>query len=263
MTVLTWDAVGNRFYEYGLDRGVLYVPGGAAVPWNGLKSVQEKSEGGALTSHFYDGQKYADLVSGERYRATVSAYTYPDEFDQYLGIAQVFESIHATRQPRGTFGLSYRTRVANDLSSNKGHKIHLIYNATVLPGQATYTSLSASPEPVDFSWDIVAVPVAITGFKPSAHIIIDQTGSSPEEITAINDALYGTSSTAAYLPTPDELTDIIAEFFGIIIDNLDGTWTAVGPDWYIDDLDATTFQINDANATYSDINTYTIKSAGE
>lgn len=263
MSALVWDEVGSHFYETGLDRGVLYVPTGSAVPWNGLISVSEKSDGGALTSHYIDGQKYADLLTGENYRATLEAFTYPEEFEQFNGFSSVMPGFIATRQSRRTFGLSYRTKVGNDLSGDLGYKIHLIYNATALPTEFVYNTLSNDPDAARFSWDIVAVPVSVGGKKPTAHIIIDSLSSSPEALEIINLALYGDETHDAYLPTPTEFLTLLEDYWLIIVDNEDGTWSATGPAAYFTVNTVDEFQIVGANATYSDSDTYQVSSTNE
>lgn len=263
MTALVWDEIGSRVYEAGLDRGVLYLPGGNSVVWNGLVSVAESSDNGAHTMHYIDGQKYADLVSGEDYKATISAFTYPDEFEQFIGIDSVGGGFLATRQPRSRFSFSYRTGVMSDVNLELGYKIHLVYNAIALPSSVTYNTLSNSPDTAPFSWDIVATPVAVPGRKPTAHLVIDTRDLQPEGVQGIEDILYGTSETDAQLPDPTNFLDMISEFFLIVVDNLDGTWTATGPASYFVINTADEFEISDdnLNATYPDGNTYTLDSS--
>lgn len=263
MTALVWDQAGDRRYETGSDRGVLYVPGGDAVPWNGLVSVQEKPEGGTITSYHFDGQKYLDVVSNQDYRATLEAFTYPDEFEQFDGAIAIEEGVYATYQPRSTFGLSYRTKVGNDLNGDLGYKLHLVYNAIASPSPKQFVTMAQAIRPVNFMWDIVAVPEVVPGHKPTAHLVIDTSKiTDPNIIAEIEIMLYGSPLTAAYLPTPTEIVDLLSSWPGITItDNGDGTWTATGPSALITMLDLTEFQITDANATYLDADTYEISSS--
>lgn len=263
MTALAWDELGTRTYESGLDRGVLYIPSGIAVSWNGLISVSEKSDGGNHTAHYIDGQKYADLITGENYRATIEAYTYPDEFERFNGIEPITFGMMATNQPRTRFGLSYRTKVSNDLTEDLGYKIHLVYNVTALPAQVTHNTLSSSAEPERFSWDIVATPMPIVGMRPTAHIIIDPRDYPPEAVASVETALYGDGSTDAYLPTPAQLLDILNNYWLLVVDNGNGTWTATGPASYFDVVTADEFSIDAETVTYSDADTYTLGSTSD
>lgn len=263
MTVLAWDEVGTRTYEYGLDHGVLYIPDGDAIPWNGLISVSEKPDGGDLTSHYIDGQKYADLLTNENYKATIEAVTYPDEFERFNGILPVTLGMMATAQPRDRFGLSYRTTIGNDLTEDLGYKIHLVYNLTALPVSGSYNSLSNIAEPTHFSWDIVAVPVAIDGMRPTAHIILDPRDYPEEAISSVETAIYGSESVDAYLPTPTQLLDILSDFWLVVIDNGNGTWTATGPELHFDVLTADEFSIDAQSVTYIDADTYLLGSTDD
>ena len=263
MTVLAWDQIGERRYETGVDRGVLYVPDGDAVPWNGLVSVNESPEGGTLSSYFFDGKKYLDVYSGQDYKAVLEAFTYPDEFAQFDGLATVESGMFATYQPRSTFGLSYRTRVGLDTDPNAGYKIHLIYNATAVPAAKNYSTIDDSADVLNMQWDIYAVPMEVPGFKPTAHIVIDSTQiDDPFLLQIIEEMLYGYEDGEAYLPTPYELASLIGSWSGIVItDNGDGTWTAVGDDRLVDLITSEEFVIIYANAVYPDPDYFTISSS--
>lgn len=262
MTKIVWDAVGERFYETGVDRAVLYPSTGLGVPWNGLTAVTETSDGGELSSYYLDGVKFLDVVANEDYHASLEAFTYPDEFEVCQGLRQVQGGFFATRQPRQTFGLTYRTKIGNDLDGpDFGYKIHLVYNAKVAPIERDYKTQSASNDLAPFKWDIVAVPVEVPGMKPTAHLIIDTRFTDPGVLASIEMLLYGTNEIQPHLPSVLNMLNLISSDGEITItDNGDGTWTAIGPDEFISMLDDKTFQIVNANATYLDDNTYTIQS---
>lgn len=220
MAVLTWDAVGERFYETGVDKGVLYTPDAlgvydSGVAWNGLVSVQENPTGAEANAHYADNIKYLNLVSAEDFGATIEAFTYPDEWAQHDGSVEVGGAaggVYLGQQPRKPFGLSYRTLVGNDVEGDShGYKLHLVYGASASPSEKAYNTVNDSPEPVTFSWEVTTVPAPVTGHKPVALITIDSRAVLPAELTALEDLLYGTASTEPELPTPDE---VLALFTG-------------------------------------------------
>ena len=261
MATLTWDAVGARRYENGVDRGVLYLSTGTGIAWNGLTSVTEAVEGEEVSPLYFDGKKYFDYVSPREYAASLKAFTYPDQFLEYDGIATTTNSVMLDNQVRKSFGLSYRTQVANDLNELAGYKLHVLYGCTAVPSDIEYATLGDSLDPIEFEWNLTARPQAVTGYRPTAHVIIDSTKVASDVLAAIEVILYGSLSTSPRLPTINELIGIVSVGFTITVtDNGDGTWTAVGPDGLISFIDPTTFQITGINAVVIDANTYTISS---
>ena len=212
---LVWDQVGQKTYETGVKNGVLYVMDNSGaypkgVAWNGLTKVSEKPTGAETTDLFADDAKYLSLQSAEKFEASVEAYTYPDEFAQCDGSAEIVEGVAIGQQSRKTFGMSYVTTVGNDIQNNSyGRKIHLIYGALASPSEKGYATINDSPEAITFSWELKTTPVAVSGFKPTASLVIDSTKVSEEGMKAIEDVLYGTESTEARLPLPDEVKSII------------------------------------------------------
>lgn len=219
MTKLLWDQVGERFYETGVDRGVLYIPNGSGVysngyAWNGLISVTESPSGAEATAQYADNIKYLNLVSAEQFGATLEAYTYPSEFAQCDGTANPSEGLAIGQQSRKTFGLAYRTLIGNDVSATDlGYKLHLIYGALAAPTEKAYSSVNDSPEAITFSWEISTTPVDVTGFKPTAVMTIDSTKVNASKLADLENLLYGTAGTNPSLPTPNE---VIALFAGSI-----------------------------------------------
>lgn len=259
MTTLLWDEVGTRFYEAGVDRGVLYSADGTAVPWNGLISVTEQSSGSGGSPVYFDGVKYADIVVLGDFAATIKAYTYPDEFLAFEGVLEVGNGLFVVNQKPTRFGLSYRTRISSDLDADEGYKIHLLYNLLATPSQKDYQTLSEEGSAIEFEWNITAVPGEVPGFRPSAHVIFDTRRMSPILLQDIEETLYGNDFDDARLPPISTLTTFVGSWVIIrITDNGDGTWTAEGPDDLITMLDSTTFQIIQANAEYLDADTYII-----
>jgi hypothetical protein len=210
VTRIAWGTFGERYYETGVDRGVLYIPAQAGVAWNGLASVSESPSGGDAKPYYIDGFKYMNVASAEEFEATISAYSSPSQFGPCDGTKSVHTGLFVTQQPRIPFGFSYRTMVGNDATADRGYKIHLVYNALAAPAQRPYRSLSSSGDPTILSWSITSKPPTITGYKPTAHLIIDSRTTLPDVLTEVEDLLYGTSEDDATLPTPDELIAIFA-----------------------------------------------------
>lgn len=214
MAVLTWDQVGERFYETGVDHGVLYIPDvtgvyDTGVAWNGLTSVSESPSGAEATPMYADNLKYLNLYSVEEFAATIEAYTYPDEFAQFDGIVQPTPGVNVGQQPRKSFGLSYRTRLGNDLLGEEyGYKLHLVYGCTASPSEKAYSTINDSPEAITFSWEVMTVPMAVTGHKPTSIITIDSTTVAPADLVALETLLYGAAAVEPALPTPDEVIAI-------------------------------------------------------
>jgi hypothetical protein len=253
MTTILWDEVGSRTYESGLDRGVLYLPDGSAIPWNGLKEVNEDSDT-ENSSVYYDGQKINELVTIGGFKGKITAITYPSQFSELEGMAQITAGILLGQQQPKVFGLSYRTKVGTDLDGDAGYKIHILYNVTAIPSAKSFATNTDETEISDFEWDITAIPEEIPGFRPTAYISIDSRFIAPELLSDIEDRLYGTSSMDPELvPLVDFINYLYFEFKWKIIDNGDGTWTAITPIEgliEIDPVDPDKWTLLDTNETY-------------
>lgn len=217
MAKLVWNEAGKRLYETGVDRGVLYVSNGSGgynkgVVWNGLVSVNESPSGAEATPLYAGNVKYVELMSNEEFGASIEAYTYPEEFEQCDGSAELADGITIGQQPRKSFGLCYRTKIGNDTAGDEhGYKIHLIYGAKAAPTEKSYTTINDSPEAITFSWEITTTPIEVAGHKPTATLTIDSTKVSPTTLAAIENKLYGDTATEATLPTPAEILALIDE----------------------------------------------------
>lgn len=228
MPKLVWDAIGEKLYETGTKKGVLYpMENGeytTGVVWNGLTSVNESPSGADENAFYADDIKYGGIRAAEEFGATVEAYTYPDEFAVCDGSAQPVPGVTIGQQTRKPFGLSFVSTVGNDTDGlDHGYKIHLIYNATASPSERGYQTINDSPDAISFSWELTTTPVNVTGYKPTANIIIDSTKFTTEQqkakLAAFEDILYGTDAveanaqegieaheaTTARLPLPDEV----------------------------------------------------------
>lgn len=223
MAKLAWDEVGKRFYETGVDRGVLYLPNESGkyvrgVAWNGLTAVNQQPEGGEDNPQYADNIEYLTLTSAEKFKATIEAFTYPVEFEECDGSRQIANGISIRQQTRKPFGFSYRTLVGNDTKGNDlGYKIHLIYGAKAAPTEKSYNTVNDSPEAITFSWSISASPVSVPKFKPTATLTIDSRTISKEGLKAIEDALYGSESKEPNLPLPEDIIKML-EATGDLID---------------------------------------------
>lgn len=217
MAKLVWNEAGKRLYETGVDRGVLYVSDGngryqKGVVWNGLVSVNESPSGAEATPLYAGNVKYVELMSNEEFGASIEAYTYPEEFEQCDGSAELADGITIGQQPRKSFGLCYRTKIGNDTAGDEhGYKIHLIYGAKAAPTEKSYTTINDSPEAITFSWEITTTPIEVAGHKPTATLTIDSTKVSPTTLAAIENKLYGDTTGEATLPTPAEILALIEE----------------------------------------------------
>ena len=217
MAKITWDDTGKRLYETGTDHGVLYLLGeggtyDTGVAWNGLTAVNESPSGAEATALYADNIKYLSLMSAEEFGGTIEAYTYPDEFNQCDGNAEPQEGVTIGQQDRAIFGLSYRTLMGNDVDGQgHGYKIHLVYGAQASPSEKAYATVNDSPEAVTFSWEFTTTPVNVTGFKPTASLVIDSTKVDPTDLQTLETALYGGDSAGTpKLPLPDEVIAMFA-----------------------------------------------------
>lgn len=215
MPKLEWDLTGQKLYETGVDHGVLYVQEAGAYPkgvaWNGLTAVTESPSGAEPTPLYADNIKYLNLMSTEEFGATIEAYTYPDEFAECDGSAELVEGVMIGQQKRKTFGMCYRTVVGNDTESNAhGYKLHIIYGALAAPSEKGYSTINDSPEVITFSWEVSTTPVTVTGHEPTASIVIDSTKVDAGKLAALEAVLYGSEDDEARLPLPDEIKTLMA-----------------------------------------------------
>lgn len=260
MASVIWDKVGSRLYENGLDRGVLYLPDGTAVPWNGLTAVIENFDR-STEPVYYDGMKVNDLVILGDFSASLKAITYPDEFIELEGLGVVREGLFVADQPPQTFALCYRTHIGNDVNGDSlGYKIHILYNITAIPSAQTYASFTLDPSLTEFEWTLTAVPQEVPGFRPTAHIIIDSRKIDPWMLEEMELMLYGNTFADAALLTFADLVTYMQGWFRVqIIDNGDGTWTAISQrDGFITFLGMEEFMIEHVNAFYLDEDTFQI-----
>lgn len=265
MAKITWGDPGQRFFEVGVDRGVLYPPTGPGVPWAGLTAVNETPSGAEERPFYLDGIKYQNRISPEDFSGTIEAYTYPEEFAVCDGTAEIADGLFGTQQYRLPFAFSYRTKIGNDIDgTDHGYKIHIVYNARATPSDRNNTSIKDEPEALVFSWGFSTIPEQIPGIRPTAHVVVDSTKTDPFVLQAIEDFLYGSSSSDAALPMPTDLLQIYAaggpvpDF--VVTDNGNGTFTVSGPDFEVMQLDADHLQLSNTTVTDNGNGTYAVSS---
>ena len=215
MAKLVFDGVGSRFFETGVKNGVLFVQGADGeyengVVWNGLTAVTESPSGAEATPLYADDMKYVVLYSTEEFGATIEAYTYPEEFEQCDGSAQLGTGVTIGQQQRKSFGLVYKTVIGNDVQGQDlGYKIHIIYGAKAAPSEKAFATINDSPEAVTFSWEVSTVPVPVEGHRPTSTLVIDSTKVEAEKLAAIEAKLFGSESEESTLPLPNEIANML------------------------------------------------------
>lgn len=212
---LVWDAAGERLYETGVKKGVLYVQDNdgeypKGVAWNGLTGVTESPSGAEANAIYADDMKYLNLYSAEEFGATIEAYTYPDEFAECDGSAELTNGVNIGQQKRKAFGMCYRTVLGNDITGEDyGYKLHIIYGAMASPSEKAYATINDSPEAITFSWEITTTPVNVADLKPTASLVIDSTKADRAKLAALENILYGSESDDPRLPLPDEIKTLM------------------------------------------------------
>lgn len=217
MSRLVWDQAGQKIYETGVKDCALYTMGengtyNKGVAWNGITGITESPSGAEKTKLYANDAVYANLLSAEEYGATIEAYTYPEEFAECDGSAEIATGVTIGQQPRKAFGLVYKTTIGNDTESTEhGYKLHLVYGGTASPSEKSHATINESPEAMTLSWEVSTVPVAVTGHKPTASLEIDSTKVSAEALAKIEAKLYGDESGEPTLLLPDEIVALLAE----------------------------------------------------
>lgn len=216
MAKLLWDQIGERTYETGVDRGVVYPQVGGAYPagaaWNGLTAVNLSPSGAEPSPLYANNYKYLNLMSVEELSGTIEAYTFPDEFAECDGAKELAPGVKIRQQSRKPFGLSFRTLIGNDTEGTKhGYKITLVYGCLSSPSEQSNATVNDSPEAKTMSWSFTTTPVEVEGFEPTASIEISSLDVEPAKLKALEDVLYGTADEEAYLPLPAEVAELIGK----------------------------------------------------
>lgn len=268
MSRILWNAPTTRFFEAGLDRGVLFLENGMAVPWNGLISVDEAS-GDSMTSHFVDGRPFLHKPKAKEFEATIAAYTYPDELSSVMGFSESSEAagLYLDSQTGTQFGLCYRTHVGNEVDGiEHAYKIHLVYNAAVSAPGLGARSFAGSVEPVEFSWAIKAVPENIDEHRNTAHLVVDTRKTTPALVKVLEDIIYGTDGMPPRLPPAQEVYDILSYGDEIVVRDLGGDFYSVsGSNANVRLISPDTFRVDTSedNLEFLPNGTFRIKSSSE
>ena len=208
---LVWDETGKKLFETGVSNVALYPQDttgvyGAGVAWNGVTNISESPSGAEATTLWANNGKYLNLYSVEEYASSIEAYTYPDEFAECDGSAEIAKGVSIGQQTRKSFGLAYKTLIGSDTDGNDhGYKLHLVYGCKAAPSERSHATVNDSPEALSFSWEISTTPVSVTGHKPTASVEIDSTKVDPAKLAAFEKILFGSDTAAARLPLPDEV----------------------------------------------------------
>lgn len=216
MSKIIFDNTGEKIYETGVDHCVLFVRDGNAyqtgVAWNGITAINESPSGAEATPIYADNIKYLNIVSGEDFGATIEAYTYPDEFTECDGSAEIIEGVKIGQQTRKPFALCYRTLIGNDVAgTGHGYKLHFIYNAQAAVSAKNYKTINESPEAMSFSWEISTTPEVVEGFKPTATVTVDSTKVDATKLKALEDKIYGTENSEPTMPTISEIVSLLSK----------------------------------------------------
>lgn len=266
MSRLSWDDIGDKLFEGGVDRGVLYPENSTGVAWNGLVNVIEKPTLSTSTSYYQDGQKYLDKKGSEEFAGSIEAFTFPDEFAECDGTWSTEYGFELTQQTRKPFNLCYRTGIGNDIAGlDHGYKLHLIYDAVASPSNKAFPTLSSNIDVRPFLWEFTTTPTqTLLGYKPTAHIILNSLKIAPEIMALVESYLYGSDALPPTLLSIDDLIQKITEGLTLqIIDNQDGSWTAIGGSSEISFLSSTEFQISSPTLTTFGDGTFAVKSIND
>lgn len=216
MSKIIFDNTGEKIYETGVDHCVLYVRDGntyqTGVAWNGITAINENPSGAEATPIYADNIKYLNIVSGEDFGATIEAYTYPDEFTECDGSAEIVAGVKIGQQTRKPFALCYRTLIGNDVAgTGHGYKLHFIYNAQAAVSAKNYKTINESPEAMSFSWEISTTPEVVEGFKPTATVTVDSTKVDAQKLKALEDKIYGSEDSEPTMPTISEIVSLLSK----------------------------------------------------
>lgn len=217
MPKIEWDNSGEKLYEAGVDHGVLYQidDEGKYVdgePWNGLTTVTQSPSGAEANDSYADNIKYMTILSAEEYGGTIEAYTYPESFGQNDGTVALVKGVHVGQQARKPFGMSYRTKIGNDIDGqDHGYKLHLQYGMLASPSEKSYSSINDSPEGINFSWEFTSTPVNVPDHRPTSLITIESTKVNKEKLADLETILYGSETAKARMPLPSEIIEIFKD----------------------------------------------------
>jgi hypothetical protein len=249
---VVWDATGQRFYETGVDRAVLYVADNPGVAWNGVVSIDEKPSGGGPNPYYIDGIKYLNRPSREEFEFTIEAFYSPEEFDVCDGVGAYLVGVFVSQQRRQPFALAYRTAIGNDVEGQAyGYKLHLIYNALVAPADNKHATETDSLTVTSLSWDATTTPIQVPGFMRSAHIVVNSTLVPAFALASLEDIIYGTDDTDPRMPTPAEIAELFTDSspFTVTDSGDHETFTITGSELAVHEGPTDTFTLSSEGVT--------------
>lgn len=262
--MITWDDPDKRYYQHGLDHGVLYIPDLNPTPWNGLISFDEGGEGGSTEMLYRDGVVYLADAEADDFSGKITAIMYPDAFGRCIGMPKVADGLYVDNQKPQPFHLSYRTLIGSGSRGDMfGYQLHLVYNCMASIGTRQRRTIGKDTAPVEFTFDVVCTPVKLPGYRPTAHYVIDTRGMSQSIIDEIEDILYGSGSTPGRMPEPQELYDLM-NYGDVIIVTVhgDGTYTVEASSDNLEELTPTSFIMRNINGVDNGDGTYVISDGG-
>jgi len=215
MAKLVWDQVGEKLWETGVDRTVLFPMNASGsyekgVAWSGITAINESPSGAEPTKIYADNIVYGVLMSPEEDALTIEAFTYPDEYAECIGEAELGEGVTIKQQTHKHFGLAYRSMIGNDTEgTNHGYKIHIFYDCVSGASEDSNSTINDSPEQKTFSWSVTTLPVSVNNFQPTASVVIDSTKITKAKLDQIEELLYGAASKESSLPSPSKIKEIL------------------------------------------------------
>ena len=236
MARITWGENEAGTYSSGLDRGVLFPGNEPSVPWMGLVTVSERYEGTAPEVVYVDGKKVIHTPHAPEFAATLTAYTYPEEFDRFQGYDEIYNGIMAGEQViDDVFHVSYRTMI----DGGPHYQLHVLFNLTATADDLERMTHAEEVDPLEFSWDLQSVPQGFADSLFLSHLMIDSRNINPELLQTIEDRLYGSSSIDGsielVIETISKLADIKYNKEWYFVRQDDGIWTLLGPDDSVND----------------------------
>lgn len=214
MAKLTWDNVGERKFEVGVENVAIFPMSGSSygtgVAWNGCTAFNIQPQGGEANKYYADDQHYLTLYSAETTDFTIEAYTYPDEFAACNGEVDITSGVKIGQQTRKAFGAAFINLVGNDTDlQDHGKKLTLVYGCRVSPSEKGHSTVNENVEPGTMSWSGTTTPVNVANHKPTATVEVDSTIVGEQAFTAVCNKIYGTASTEPTFLTPSEVAELV------------------------------------------------------
>ena len=225
----------------GVDRGVVYTKNSYAQ-WFGLVEVKTQYSDTDQKTVYVDGMMNRVQTTLTGFDASCVCYYFPEEIEDVV------------------FGFTYRTH-----TDATHYETHLVYGCRAKLDDLRGSTLSSTINATYFTIALTTKPeyIPIKGYVPGSHLVIRSDTIWSEALKAIEDALYGTSTTDPRMPSIDEVIEILEQYVSLrVTAHGDGTWTAeeINTTGIIKMEDTTEFSITWDSAKYIDDQVYTIES---